>query len=260
MAQHVSCGLIAFDEIQREKIIIEQLPRVRWIARRIHARVPSQVLLEDLVHAGILGLLEAVKKYDPNKNVQLSHYAAFRIRGAILDSLREADWSTRNLRREARRIERAISDCKARSGRDPTEPEIAAELGVTLELLQRLLGDVHALNLLSLQVIAGEDRFSDDVLADRVGAENDPFRQTLRSEMIVLIVKAIGELPQIERQVVALYHYKELTMKKVAVVMGIGESRVSQIHTKAILRMRVRMHELLRASAPTCVSECASRR
>ena len=134
MAQRGSCGPIAFDKTQREQVIIEQLPQVRYIARRIHARVPPQVLLEDLVHAGILGLLEAVNKYDPNKNVQLRHYAAFRIRGAILDSLRAVDWGTRDLRRKARRIERAILDCKARFRREPTESEIAAELGVTLEI------------------------------------------------------------------------------------------------------------------------------
>jgi len=253
MAQHLSYGLIAFDETQREKVIIEQLPHVRCIARRIHARVPRQVLLEDLVHAGILGLLEAVKKYDPNKNVQLRHYAAFRIRGAILDSLREVDWGTRGLRRKARRIERAISECKLRFGRDPTEPEIAADLGVTLQLLQHLLGDLHALDLLSLQEIAGDGRLSDDVLADRVGEENDAFCQTLRAEMVVLMMKAMGELPQQEREVLALYHYKELTMKKVGVLMGIGESRVSQLYAKAILRTRVRMHELLRT--PSYASE-----
>lgn len=260
MAQHLSYGLIAFDRIQRDKVIIEQLPQVRYIAGRIHARVPPQVLLEDLVHAGILGLLQAVNKYDPNKNVQLRHYAAFRIRGAILDSLRTVDWGTRGLRRKARRIEHAISDCKARFGREPTESEIAAELGVTLEILQHLLGDLRALDLVSLQTIGSQDGLSDDVLADHVGRDNDPFCQTLQSEMIVLIAKAIGELPQQERQVLALYHYRELTMKKVGAVMGIGESRVSQLYTKAVLRLRVRMHELLRTSAPTCLSESADHR
>src|SRR5271169_5298614 len=260
MAQHVSYGLIAFDKAQREQVIIEQLPQVRYIARRIHARVPPQVLLEDLVHAGILGLLEAVNKYDPNKNVQLRHYAAFRIRGAILDSLREVDWGTRGLRRKSRRIERAISDCKVRFGREPTELEIAVELGVTLQLLQHLRGDLYALDLLSLQEKAGDGWSSDDVLADRIGEENDPFYQTLRSEMIVLLGKAAGELPRQKRRVLTLYHCKELTMKKVAILMGIGESRVSQLYGKAILRMRVRMHELLRTSVPSCVSESADHR
>ena len=254
MAQHLSYGLIAFDKTQRDQAIIEQLPHVHYIARRIHARVPPQVLLEDLVHAGILGLLEAVNKYDPNKNVQLRHYAAFRIRGAILDSLRAVDWGTRGLRRKARRIQCAISECKVRFSREPTEPEIAAELGVPLEILQHLLGDLRALDLVSLQTIGSQDGFSEDVLVDRVAEDNDPFCLTLQSEMIVLIAKAVGELPQQERRVLALYHYKELTMKNVGVVMGIGESRVSQLYAKAMLRLRVRMHELLQTSVPACLS------
>jgi RNA polymerase sigma factor for flagellar operon FliA len=260
MAQHVSFGLIAFDKTQREKVIIEQLPNVSYIARRIHARVPPQVLLEDLVHAGILGLLDAVNKYNPNKNVELRHYAVFRIRGAILDSLRAVDWGTRGLRRKARQIERVVLDCKARLGRDPTESEIAAELGVALGSLQKLLGDLRALELVSLQAIGNQSGSSDDVLADCTGGANDPFCQTLQSEMLVLIAKAVGELPQQERQVLALYHYKELTMKEVGAVMGIGESRVSQLYTKATLRLRVRMHELLRTSAPICLSESAYHR
>jgi RNA polymerase sigma factor FliA len=257
MAQHIGYGLIAFDKTHREQVIIEQLPQVRYIARRIHARVPPQVLLAELVHAGILGLLEAVNKYDPNKNAQLRHYAAFRISGAILDSLRVVDWGTRGLRRKARRIECAISECKVRFGREPTKSEIAAELGVTLEILQRLLGDLRALELVSLQAICSHNGLTDDVLADRAGGDNDPFCQTLQSEMIALLAKAVGELPQQERQVLALYHYKELTMKNVGAAMGIGESRVSQLYTKAMLHLRARMHELLRTSVPTCLSESA---
>jgi RNA polymerase sigma factor for flagellar operon FliA len=260
MAQHVSFGLIAFDKTQRDKVIIEQLPNVSYIARRIHARVPPQVLLEDLVHAGILGLLDAVNKYDPNKNVELRHYAAFRIRGAILDSLRAVDWGTRGLRRKARQIECAILGCKVRFGREPTETEIAVELGVTLETLQHLLGDLRALEIVSLQTIGSHEGLSDDVLADPTGEDSDPFCQTLQSEMIILIAKAVGELPQQERQVLALYHYKELTMKNVGAVMGIGESRVSQLYTKATLSLRVRMHELLRTSVPTCLSESVGHR
>jgi RNA polymerase sigma factor for flagellar operon FliA len=171
--------------------------------------LPPRVLLEDLMHAGILGLLEAVNKYDPNKNVQLRHYAAFRIRGAILDSLREVDWGTRGLRRKARQIEHAISNCKVRFGRDPTESEIATEVGITLETLQHLLRDLRALELVSLQTIGSQDGLSDDVLADRIGQDNDAFCQTLQSELTVLMTKAVGELPRQERQVLALYHYEE---------------------------------------------------
>src|SRR5271168_974981 len=123
-----SATAIKLDDAQREHLLLDHLPQVQYIARRIHDRLPPQVLLEDLVHAGILGLMDAVRKYDPAKNVQLKHYAEFRIRGAILDSLRLVDWSPRALRRQARRLEQATLDCKARLGGDPGEAEIAAEL------------------------------------------------------------------------------------------------------------------------------------
>ncbi|MGH9639568.1 MAG: sigma-70 family RNA polymerase sigma factor, partial [Bryobacteraceae bacterium] len=156
MSQQSVAAPALLDEGQREKLLIEHLPQVQYIARRIHDRLPPQVLLEDLVHAGILGLMDAVQKYDPGKNVQLKHYAEFRIRGAILDSLRQVDWSPRALRRQARRMEQAISDCKARLSRDPSEPEIAAELNISLESLQQLLGDLRGLDIGSLQSEANE--------------------------------------------------------------------------------------------------------
>jgi RNA polymerase sigma factor for flagellar operon FliA len=246
------------DELQREKLVLEHLPQVQYIARRIHGRVPPQVLLEDLFHAGILGLMDAVKKYDPSKNVQLKHYAEFRIRGAILDSLRQVDWSPRTLRRQARRLEQAISECKAKFKRDPTEPEIAAQLDITLESLQQLLGDLRGLDIGSLQAETNEPGFGEDRLQYRAGAdEEDPYHQTLRSEMTTLLGRAVGELSKREGEVLALYHYEELTMREVGAVLGIGESRVSQIHTTALLRLRARLHELLESRSPK--AEHASR-
>jgi RNA polymerase sigma factor for flagellar operon FliA len=238
--------MVDLTEAEREKLLLEHLPQVHYIARRIHERVPPQVLLEDLVHAGILGLMDAVKKYDPAKNVRLKHYAEFRIRGAILDSLRQVDWSPRTLRRQARRLEQAISACKAQFGRDPTEPEIAAELKMSLEDLQHLLGDLRALDIGSLQQETGEPGYGEEQLQNRVASETeDPYHQTLRAEMTTLLARAVSELPPREKEVLALYHYEELTMKEVGAVLGIGESRVSQIHSTALLRLRVRLRELL---------------
>jgi len=237
-------------EPERDRLLLEHLPQVQYIARRIHDRLPPQVLLEDLVHAGILGLMDAVRKYDPAKNVQLKHYAEFRIRGAILDSLRQIDWSPRALRRQARRLEQAIAACKARLGRDPSEPEIAEELGVSLDALHHLLGDLRGLDIGSLPSESPETGGPDESLQSKVrSAEDDPFHRTLRSEMTELLSKAIGELPEREREVLALYHFEELTMKEVGVVLGIGESRVSQIHTTALLLLRVRLQGLLGRSS-----------
>jgi RNA polymerase sigma factor FliA len=235
---------------QREQLLLEHLPQVQYVARRIHGRLPAHVLLEDLVHAGILGLMDAVRKYDPRKNVQLKHYAEFRIRGAILDSLRSLDWSPRTLRRQGRRLEQAIAHCKALLGRDPSEPEIAAELNMSLKSLHRLRGDLRSLDVGSLQSDA-DTSGGEEVIQARPGSEEeDPYHQALRSEIKGLLEKAIGELPGREREVLALYHYQELTMKQVGAKLSIGESRVSQIHTSALIRLRERLPELLTNAPP----------
>ncbi len=252
------------DAAAREKLLLEHLPQVQFVARRIHGRLPQQVLLEDLVHAGILGLMDAVRKYDPSKNVKLKHYAEFRIRGAILDSLRLVDWSPRALRRQARRMEQAINQCKARLGRDPSETEIAEELQVSLASLQRLQGDLRGLDVGSLEGDARENGEREAVQSRAAAAEEDPYHQALRAEVNALVEKAIGELPCRERDVLALYHYQELTMKQVGALLGIGESRVSQIHSSAMLRLRERLAErlsrrpqLMRASASAAAKPLA---
>jgi RNA polymerase sigma factor FliA len=244
-------------DIQREELLLAHLGQVQFIARRIHSRLPPQVLLEDLVHAGILGLMDAVRKYNPNKNVQLKYYAEFRIRGAILDSLRQVDWSPRALRRQGRRLEQAVSNCKALFGRDPTEPEIAAELNMTLPNLQRLLGDLQGLDIGSLHANANEPGAEEKIQSRAVTEEDNPYDQTLRSEMTHLLEMAIGDLPDREREVLVLYCYQELTMKMVGAALGISESRVSQVHTAALLRLRARLEELLHGVACSAGSRVA---
>jgi RNA polymerase sigma factor FliA len=243
-------GGLAVDEAEREKLLLEHLPQVQYVARRIHGRLPPQVPLEDLVHAGILGLMDAVRKYDPTKNVQLKHYAEFRIRGAILDSLRLVDWSPRALRRQARRMELAISHCQARFVRDPSDTEIAAEMQISLASLQRLHRDLRGLDIGRLQA-ESDDSGDRDVVQARPGAEEeDPYHQALRSETNDLLEKAIGELPAREREVLALYHFQEITMKEIGAMMRIGESRVSQIHSSALLRLRERLEGTLAGRPP----------
>src|SRR5256885_13883168 len=144
-------GRQPLDSEERCRLLEENLPEVRYIARRIHDRLPSHVSFDDLVHAGILGLIDAVDKFDPAKNVQLKSYARFRIRGAIIDSLREMDWGSRQLRRQARQIEEATRELSLALGRAPSEPEIAQRLSMSLEEFQQLLGDLRGLDLGSLQ-------------------------------------------------------------------------------------------------------------
>lgn len=233
------------DEADRERLLEEQLPQVRYIARRIHERLPRHVPFEDLVHAGVLGLIDALHKYDQGKHVQFGSYAKFRIRGAILDSLREMDWGPRDLRRKARRIEEAHAKLRAQLGRNPSEPELAQELGMDLRDLQTLLGEIDGLEVGSLRVESPRDGKEEDLceyLPD--DPEDTPLFQCMRSEMKEILARAIAELPEKERQVLALYYFEELTMKEVGAVLGVGESRVSQIHSIAVVRLRARMNEL----------------
>ena len=231
---------------ERERLLLEHLPQVRYIARRIHDRLPAQVPLEDLVHAGVVGLIDAVEKFDPGKNVQLKSYAKFRIRGSILDSLRELDWSPRHLRRKARQIEEAHRDLKLRLGRMASEPELAVELGMSLEDFQHLLGELRGLDLGSLHAESTDTKSDEEAISLRPGgADKDPFFLCLRGEMKSLVASALEDLGKKERQVVTLYYLKELTMKEVGVVLGVGESRVSQIHSIALVHLRARSEKIL---------------
>jgi RNA polymerase sigma factor for flagellar operon FliA len=222
------------------------LPLVQCIARQIRYRLPPEVLLEDLVHDGVLGLMDAVQKFDPGKNVQMECYARFRIRGAILDSLRQGDWGPRSLRRMGRNLQQAVLRCKARLSRDPSEQEIADELQISLERLQHLVSDLHGTTIASIDDQAVEGRIQNNVLNPGSNAAGeDPFDGTLRAEMNSLLKKAINELPERQREVLRLYHFSGLSMKEVGSTLGIGESRVSQIHTAALVQLRSRLTEIL---------------
>ncbi len=247
------------DEAQREQLLLEHLPHVHHIARRIHFRLPPQVPLEDLVHAGILGLMDAVRKFDPNKNVRLKYYAEFRIRGAILDSLRQVDWSPRALRRKARRLEQAVLRCEARLGRDAAETEIADELEMSLDELHNLLRDLHGLNLGSIHVdethASRSDRLS---AASGAVTDDDPFHSTLRSEMTGLLMRAMEALSIREREVMMLYHFRELSMKAIGAVLGVGESRVSQIHSAGLSHLRDQLQQLMQQKTVAAAVEVDS--
>jgi len=239
------------DGADRERMLTEQLPQVRYIARRIHDRLPRHVPLEDLVHAGVLGLMDALHKFDRSKHVQFSSYAKFRIRGAILDSLRDLDWSPRDLRRKARHLQEVHNRLSGTLGRTPTEPELAAEMKLELKDFQQLLGELEGLELGTLHPLSPRDGREEDLCEYLPNApEETPFFLTLRSEMKQLLSRVIAELPEKERQVLALYYYEELTMKEVGAVLGIGESRVSQIHSLAVVRLRARMQELMASPPP----------
>ncbi len=239
---------LPMDDAERERLLLEHMPMVRYLARRIHERLPAHVEMEDLVSAGVVGLIDALGKFDGNKRVQFKSYAQFRIRGAILDSLRMLDWSPRELRRKGREIEEAIRALTQSLGRAPVETEIAEHLKLPLTEYQQLLGDLKGLEIGSLHVEHNEDS-GDEELAYVAGpAEDDPLFRCLQGEMRQHLMDAIDDLPEKERMVLTLYYYEELTMKEIGLTLGVVESRVSQIHTAAVLRLRASLGGLRRAA------------
>lgn len=234
---------------ERDRLLLEHLPTVRFVARRIHERLPQHVDLEDLISAGMVGLMDAFTKFDHTKQVQFKSYAQFRIRGAILDSLRTLDWSPRELRRKGRAVEDAIRSLTHRLGRSPVETEVAQELRMGLQEYQHLLGELKGLEIGSLNLERNEDG-GDDELSYLPGTVDDqPLFRCLKGELRQRLAEAIETLPEKERLVVSLYYHEELTMKEIGVVLGVVESRVSQIHTAAVLKLRVAMVDLGAESA-----------
>ncbi len=230
--------------VEQERVLLEHLPIVRFLARRIHERLPQHVDIEDLVSAGVVGLMDAFAKFDPAKKVQFRSYAQFRIRGAILDSLRTLDWSPRELRRKGRAVEEAIRVLTARLGRPPGEPEIAVELGMTLEEYQQLLGDLKGLEIGTLHLERNEDSGEEELAYVPGRPEEDPLFRCLKGELEDRLAEAIARLPDRERLVMTLYYYEEMTMREIGLALGVVESRVSQVHASAVVHLRVALKDL----------------
>ncbi len=229
---------------EQERVLLEHLPMVRFHARRIHEKLPQHVDLEDLVSAGILGLIDAFAKFDPDKKVQFRSYAQFRIRGAILDSLRTLDWSPRELRRKGRAVEEAIRILTAQTGRVPSDLEIASEMSLSLEEYQQLLGDLKGLEIGTLHVERNEDSGEEELAYIPGRPEDDPLFHCLRGELQDRLADAIGKLPERERLVMTLYYYEEMTMREIGLALGVVESRISQIHASAVVHLRAALRDL----------------
>jgi RNA polymerase sigma factor for flagellar operon FliA len=221
--------------------MVEHLPIVRFIARRIHERLPQQVPIEDLYSAGVLGLLDAFGRFDPSKKVLFRTYAQFRIRGSILDSLRTLDWSPRELRRKGRAVEDAIQALIGQLSRSPTDVEIAEKLNIPLAEYQRLLGELKGLEIGNLHAERAADSDDEEVIYAPNRPEDDPLFCYLDGEMREHLTRAIKDLPERERLIMTLYYYEETTMKEIALILGVGEPRVSQLHASALLHLRARL-------------------
>jgi RNA polymerase sigma factor for flagellar operon FliA len=222
---------------ERERLILEHLPQVRLIARRIHERLPGSVNLDDLISTGIVGLISAIDHFDVTLNVKLKTYAEYKIRGAILDSLRGLDWAPRQKRKKAKQIEAAIAVAEQRLQRTPTEEEIAEQLRLTMEEFHGWLVEIRGLDLGSLEN-SPEDGGRDLLKYISDDEEKWPSRIVERAELERLLAGAIEKIPAIERMVLSLYYREELTLREIAKIVELHESRVSQLKTQAILRLR----------------------
>jgi len=229
---------------EQERVLLDHLPIVRFLARRIHERLPQHVDIEDLVSAGVVGLMDAFSKFDASKKVQFRSYAQFRIRGSILDSLRTLDWSPRELRRKGRAVEEAIRQLTSRLGRAPNEAEVAAEMALELEEYQQLLGDLKGLEIGTLHMERNEDSGEEELAYVPGRPEEDPLFRCLRGELEERLAEAIQNLPDRERLVMSLYYYEEMTMREIGLALGVVESRVSQVHASAVVHLRAALKDL----------------
>ena len=235
MHWYAMCDMTSDDE--RERLILEHLPQVRLIARRIKERLPENISLEDLISTGVIGLTAAIDHFDPSHNVKLKTYAEYKIRGAILDSLRGLDWAPRQKRRQAKRIEAAISAAEQRLKRSPTEDEIAEQLEIPLEEYHEWLVEIRGLNIASLEYTSG-DQGKDLLHYLPDGDDNLPSTLLEKSELERLLAEGIDGIPPMERTVLGLYYQEELTLREIAQVVNLHESRISQLKSQAILRLR----------------------
>lgn len=229
---------------EREQLILEHMPQVRLIARRIHDRLPESVSLDDLISTGVVGLISAIDRFDPAQNVKLKTYAEYKIRGAILDSLRGLDWAPRQQRKRAKQIEAAISSAEQRLHRTPTEEEIAAELGQTIEEYHEWLVDSRGLTMGSLESVANPDDDNRNLLTFIADDEESwPSRIVERQELHRLLAESIDKMPHIEKTVLSLYYHEELTLREISKIVKLHESRISQLKTQAILRLRTALQK-----------------
>jgi RNA polymerase sigma factor FliA len=220
---------------QRDQIVLDHLSLVKAIAIRVHENLPVHVDLDDLIHAGVMGLFDAVTKYDGTKNVVFHSYAKHRIKGAILDSLRQLDWASRDLRRRQRQVETTTRDLASRLGRTPNDTEVASQLGVGLERWHRMQLEMRMVGLVSTSPNPDQDRERTQEFA--ATPEYQPDRMCERSQLRHTLARAIGTLPERYQKVVFLYYTNDLTMKEIGDVLGVNESRVSQIHKIALQKM-----------------------
>jgi RNA polymerase sigma factor FliA len=228
----------------RDRLILTYAPLVKYVAGRLGSGLPAHVDEGDLVSYGLLGLISAIERYDPDRDIKFETYAIVRIRGSIIDELRALDWVPRSVRSRAREIERAIAELESKLGRAPTDDEIAGKIGISEEELEESLTDISRSSIAALDELWSGGPDGDqvsllDTLEDTSGTRpSDALDET---EIRETLADAIARLPEREKLVITLYYYEELTLREIGEVLSVTESRVSQLHTKAVLRLRSRL-------------------
>jgi RNA polymerase sigma factor for flagellar operon FliA len=236
------------DTATRERLILHYAPLVKYVAGRVGVGLPPNIEQADLVSYGIFGLIDAIEKFDIHRAIKFETYAISRIRGAIIDELRAIDWIPRSVRYKAREVERAYAALEAELRRTPTEPEVAERLGIALEDLHQIFSQVSYVNVVALDellTVGGEkgDKLSlVDTLEDTKA--EDPVTAFEAEETKFLLARAINQLPEREKIVVTLYYYEGLTLAEIGRVLGVTESRICQMHTKAVLQLRAKLAEV----------------
>ncbi|HEY9074652.1 MAG TPA: FliA/WhiG family RNA polymerase sigma factor [Desulfobaccales bacterium] len=234
------------DSAWQEQMVLQYAPLIRYIASRLALRLPSHISQDDLISSGIIGLIDAIRKYDVSKNINFKTYAEFRIKGAMLDELRSLDWIPRSVRRKSHLIETTYGQLQKGLGRPPEAGEVAAAMGLELTDYYQLLDETKTLFLVNLEGYGGKgpgqpgtDRELSEILQD----ENlrDALQILHASELREVVLQAIEALPDKEKLLISLYYYEELTMKEIGQIMGYTESRISQMHTQAVFRLRHRL-------------------
>jgi len=234
-----------FSPQERDALILKHLPQVRMIARRIHGRLPGYVSFDDLVSTGTLGLISAIDHFDRSRNIQMKTYAEHKIKGAILDSLRRLDWAPRQQRKHAKQIEAAIAGAEQRLLRAPMEEEVAAELNLTIDGYRQWQVQTGGVNLARLESAGRDDAGNLNLLRSLSSDPNElPSALLERGELQRVLGVAISGIPGIEQSILSLYYRDQLTLRDIGKIVGLHESRISQLKTQAVLRLRVCMAEL----------------
>ena len=242
----INKSVINFDPRKRDEIILEYAPQVKFIAHRLAMRLPPHIELDDLISSGVIGLIDAIEKFDPSRNIQFKTYAEFRVKGAMLDELRSQDWVPRSVRQKAAVLERTYAEIEQRVGRPASDEEVADALNMRMEAFYDLLNRSKGLSLISIETEDEDSLLNRKILESlTVDIGENPLTALKNKELQKILSNMIDQLPDKERTVVSLYYYEELTMKEVGKVLEITESRVSQIHTQAMLRMRGKLRRIL---------------